>query len=262
MRIMPRIVIATRQATFAGCFLGISFQRVYESEVNKMRERREVYPGQRFGRLTVIREAERQYGHRYILCRCDCGNEKSINLNSLIQGTSNSCGCYRREFITNRNYKHGHTYRANGMERLYRIWQGMKRRCREPNEPNYRNYGGRGITICDEWYDNYVAFREWSYSNGYSDDLTIDRIDNDKGYYPDNCRWATVKEQSNNTRVNHRVTYQGETHTLSEWGDILGMSDDLISQRLKKGMPLERVFFNGNLKELNKKEREKCETNY
>ena len=219
-----------------------------------MREKRQVYPGQRFGRLTVIREADRKYGHRYILCRCDCGNEKSINLNSLIKGMSNSCGCYRREFIANRNYKHGFAYRENGTERLYRIWQGMKRRCYDTNDPGYRNYGERGIKICDEWLNDYSAFREWSHANGYRDDLTIDRIDNDKGYYPYNCRWATVKEQSNNTRVNHRVTYQGETHTLSEWGDILGMSDDLISQRLRKGMSLEHVFFNGNLRELNKKE--------
>lgn len=236
------------KATFAGCFLGISFQRVYESEVNKMRERREILPGQKFGRLTVIREAERQYGHRYILCRCDCGNEKTINLNSLIKGMSNSCGCYRKEFIANRNYKHGHTYRADGVERLYRIWQGMKRRCYDADDPGYNNYGARGITICDEWIDDYSTFREWANNNGYSNELTIDRIDNDKGYSPDNCRWATVKEQSNNTRHNHRVTYCGETHTLSEWGDILGISDDLIGQRLRKGLPLEQVFFVGNLR--------------
>ena len=213
-----------------------------------MRERIEVTPGQRFGRLTVIREAERQHGHRYILCRCDCGNEKSINLNSLVKGMSNSCGCYRREFIANRNYKHGLTKRETKIERLYTIWSGMKYRCCDPNGKGYHNYGGRGITVCDEWINDYTAFKEWSLNNGYAEDLSIDRIDNDKGYSPDNCRWTTMKVQANNTRVNHRVTYQGETHTLSEWGDILGMSDDLISRRLREGMPLERVFFNGNLR--------------
>ena len=124
----------------------------------------------------------------------------------------------------------------------------MRRRCGDPKDAGYRNYGERGITVCDEWVNDYAAFREWSNANGYADDLTIDRIDNDKGYSPDNCRWTTMKVQSNNTRVNHRVTYQGETHTLSEWGDILGISDDKIGRRLKKGLPLEQVFFNGNLR--------------
>ena len=212
-----------------------------------MKERIVVTPGERFGRLTVIQEAENQYGHRYILCQCDCGNQKTINLNSLVKGMSKSCGCYRREFIHQKNMTHGFTCNSK-IERLYNIWSNMKRRCNNPNDAGYENYGGRGIKVCSEWENDYVAFREWSLTHGYSDDLTIDRIDNNKGYSPDNCRWETMKVQSNNTRVNHKVTYKGETHTLSEWQDITGIDDNKIGRRLKKGLPLEQVFFNGNLR--------------
>lgn len=207
-----------------------------------------VVPGERFGRLTVIRESERQYGHRYILCQCDCGNLKTINLNSLVRGTSTSCGCYRKEYIRQRNTTHGLT-KDHKIERLYNIWSKMKSRCNKIDDPGYENYGGRGIKICPEWENDYMTFRMWAFANGYADDLTIDRIDNNKGYEPDNCRWTTMKVQSNNTRVNHKVTYREETHTLSEWQDITGIDDNIIGQRLRKGLPLERVFFNGDLRQ-------------
>ena len=207
-----------------------------------------IHPGDRFGRLTVIREAERQYGHRYILVRCDCGNEKTVNLGSLVKGSSKSCGCFRKEYISDRNYKHGFTYRNNDKERLYNIWMGIKRRCCDTDDKGYHNCGGRGITVCDEWLNDYSSFRTWSYENGYTDELTIDRINNDAGYDPDNCRWVSMEIQSNNTRVNHRVTYKGETHTLAEWGRITGIKSDLIGARIKKGLPLDQVFYNGNLR--------------
>lgn len=214
-----------------------------------MKERIVIESGERFGRLTVIKESVRQYGHRYILCQCDCGNQKSINLNSLVKGLSTSCGCYRKEYISKKNTTHGLTERGH-IERLYNIWSNMKCRCNNPNDKGYVNYGGRGIKICSEWENDYVAFRTWALANGYSSDLTIDRIDNNKGYSPDNCRWVTMKVQSNNTRVNRKVTYRGETHTLSEWQDITGISDDKIGRRLKNGLPLEQVFFNGDLRTL------------
>lgn len=219
-----------------------------QSEVDKMRNIVSVTEGQRFGRLTVVRESERQYGHRYILCRCDCGTEKAINLNSLVHGMSNSCGCFRKEFIANKNFKHGFAHREANLERLYRIWSGMKYRCFDSRCKGYYNYGGRGITVCDEWRNDYSVFREWALNNGYSDELTLDRIDNNGNYEPSNCRWATVQVQSNNTRVNKRVTYKGETHTLADWGRITGIDADKIGRRLKKGLPLERVFFNGDLR--------------
>lgn len=207
-----------------------------------------IISGERYGRWTVIEESERIKGDRAVLVRCDCGTQKVVRLKSLKCGSSVSCGCFRSEYIANRNYKHGHTIRNNEKERLYNIWSKMKMRCNNTNDPEYANYGGRGISVCSEWLNDYESFREWSYSNGYDDTLSIDRIDNDKGYSPDNCRWTTMLVQSNNTRVNHLLTYKGETHTLADWGRITGINDNLIGQRLRKGFPLEKVFFCGNLR--------------
>lgn len=127
--------------------------------------------------------------------------------------------------------------------RLYRIWCNMKGRCYSKTNPRYKEWGGRGITMCAEWKDSFLAFYKWSVANGYSDDLTIDRIDNDKGYYPSNCRWTTLKEQANNTRRCHFVVFNGETHTLSEWAEILGINRKIISDRIiKLKWPIEQAL--------------------
>lgn len=117
-------------------------------------------------------------------------------------------------------------------DRLHTIWHDMKYRCNNPNCHAYKNYGGRGITVCKEWEDSYDAFVDWALSNGYNDSLTIDRIDNNKEYSPDNCKWSTYKEQGNNTRSCHRISYNGETHTIAEWGTIMGISPTTIRTRL------------------------------
>lgn len=129
--------------------------------------------------------------------------------------------------------------------RLYAIWKAMKTRCYNPNVAAFPQYGGRGIAICDEWRDNFPAFREWSFANGYADSLTIDRIDNNKGYSPDNCRWVTYKEQANNTRRNIVVTLKGETGTVAEMCDKYGISNPfLIYDRITRlGWDAERAFF-------------------
>lgn len=135
-------------------------------------------------------------------------------------------------------YKHGLKN-----TRLYRIWLGMKDRCNNPNTSRYLDYGGRGITVCDEWNDDFKSFYDWSMSHGYSDILTIDRIDNDKGYSPDNCRWVTMLIQANNSRHNHNITYKGETHSLSDWSRILGLSFHLLSNRINRyGWSVENAF--------------------
>ena len=135
-------------------------------------------------------------------------------------------------------YKHG----GKGT-RLYRIWQMMKNRCHNPRTPRFKDYGARGITVCDEWKDDFQAFYDWAMSHGYSDDLTIDRIVNDKGYSPDNCRWATKLVQGNNSRHNHMVTYQGKTQSLSDWARGLGVSFHLLSNRINNyGWSIERAF--------------------
>lgn len=167
--------------------------------------------GERFGRLTVIRKTGKaNNGHTMYRVRCDCGTEKIVIGDNLTHGKTSSCGCLRKEMCSSRAgeanyfYKHGGTRR----ERLYRIWLNMKNRCLNPNNHAFFDYGGRGITICDEWLHDYAAFRDWALNNGYSDVLTIDRINNDAGYSPDNCRWATPKQQANNRRPRKRIQHK------------------------------------------------------
>lgn len=127
--------------------------------------------------------------------------------------------------------------------RLYRIWQQMKNRCHNPNTPRFPDYGGRGITVCEEWKDDFQTFYDWAMANGYEDHLTIDRIDNDKGYSPENCRWATDLQQANNSRHCHMITWNGETHSLSEWSRILDISRGCLNNRLLRyGYSVDRAF--------------------
>ena len=151
--------------------------------------------GKRYGMLTVVSYD----GHGLWRCKCDCGNEKVIKGSNLLTGHVMSCGCYGKNKLGNHVRKHGGTG-----TRLYRIWMLMRYRCSNENNPSYKNYGGRGIKVCDEWQDSFIVFRDWALKHGYRDDLTIDRIDNDKGYSPDNCRWIYYKDQPKNRRSNHR----------------------------------------------------------
>lgn len=152
--------------------------------------------GQRFGRLTVIeRVGTSKNGNALWDCKCDCGNTAVVRGASLKNGITRSCGCLIAESTKNRNTTH-----CLSKTRLYRIWANMKDRCLNSNTREYPYYGGRGITVCDEWKNDFQAFYNWAMANSYQDHLSIDRIDNDKGYTPDNCRWATHSEQMYNRR--------------------------------------------------------------
>jgi hypothetical protein len=181
--------------------------------------------GDKFHRLTILKKYIKFEGGQnktYLECECECGNIVNARLTAVKTGTTKSCGCWKKEQasirLTEQNYKHG---LGDMKHRLYRVWHAMKNRCNNENVPHYNIYGGRGIKVCEEWY-NYECFYKWAMENGYQDKLSIDRINPDGHYEPSNCRWATSKEQAMNTRAANRITRTtltafGETKGLREW---------------------------------------------
>lgn len=130
--------------------------------------------------------------------------------------------------------------------RLYGIWRAMRHRCYNPKHASYKNYGAKGVCVCEEWKNSFLAFQEWALANGYSDTLTIDRIDSHKGYCPENCRWATYKEQNNNTSKNVFLSYGGETYTVKQWADKTGLSANMLYKRLYRGWDIPKILTTQN----------------
>ena len=199
--------------------------------------------GLRFGRLVVKRRDYSYTKAAYWVCSCDCGNETTVQSCHLRSGATQSCGCLHMENALKSNWStHG-----GSRTRLYAEWANMKKRCYNKKNPRYPDYGGRGVMVCDEWRDSFEYFRCWALANGYRDDLTIERKDVNGNYCPENCCWATQKEQQNNRRNNHYITYQGKTQTIKQWSEETGISDATIYSRINKlGWSAERALTEPN----------------
>ena len=195
--------------------------------------------GQRFGRLVAVeRSASSQNGKTQWLCKCDCGNDTVVLSTNLVRGLTHSCGCLNREIASARFSTH-----RLSESRLHKTWSGMKKRCYNTHSKSFPAYGGRGIEVCEEWKDDFLAFYNWAMTNGYADDLTIDRIDVNGNYSPGNCRWVDKLTQANNCRTNHYLTFNDKTQSIAEWARELGVSDSLIRQRIVKlGWSVERAL--------------------
>lgn len=181
--------------------------------------------GQKFNLLTVIDRAESNNGKTYWNCICDCGTKTVVSGSNLRSGAVKSCGCLL--------HKKKDTHHLS-QTRLYRIWRAMINRCTNANYWAYKYYGEKGISLCNEWRDDFLAFKNWAETNGYSDSLTIDRIDNSKGYSPENCKWVTRKEQSNNRSFCNIIEYQGKKQTLMQWCEELGLNYKRTHSRIYK----------------------------
>lgn len=208
-----------------------------------MREQRNL-EGIRFGRWTVISKAEPKFDYRGRRlsawnCKCDCGSERVVTEHSLITNSSKSCGCLRVDVAQ----KMGVANVTHGMSdtRLYRIYKHMHRRCEDPKDIRYDHYGGRGIRVCGEW-STFEVFSDWALSNGYNDSLSIDRIDLNGNYSPDNCRWATVQEQALNKTNARMIEYNGRAQSIAEWAAEIGMPYKKLWKRIKSGWSPEKAL--------------------
>lgn len=197
--------------------------------------------GKRFGRLTVLKEAGKSLSNGGItwLCKCDCGKQIVVLGASLRSGNTKSCGCYSADMA--REIGKSRNKYSSKNNRIYTIWRNMRQRCTNESKPDYHRYGGRGISICEEWSD-FEAFQKWSYANGYKDTLSIDRIDNNGNYTPDNCRWSDLYTQANNKRNNRKYLYEGKNYTANELGRMFNIKPSTFIRRMKLGWSIEEAL--------------------
>jgi hypothetical protein len=196
--------------------------------------------GQRFGRLVAVeRHHQGIQGRWHWLCKCDCGNSVVVLGTQLRNRNTKSCGCLKSEIIARRN-KDNSTHNLS-KHLLYTVHRNMMQRCYNNSNTSYIDYGGRGITVYQEWHD-LPSFYTWALTSGYEEHLTIERIDNDGDYCPENCKWSTFKEQANNKRNNRYITFNGETKSLAEWSDATGINYGTLKDRLNKGWTIEEAL--------------------
>lgn len=201
-----------------------------------------IVPGNKYGKLTVLATGRSIGKRHYFLCLCDCGTEKEVRSDGLTSGRSSSCGCVCVEAMRLLGQTRQIPHQRPGYKDhpLYQTWSDMRQRCYNPKNKHYHDYGGRGIAVCERWdeFKNFLADMDMPPPKH-----SIDRIDNNGDYEPDNCRWATAEQQANNTRVNSLVTYEGMTKTLSEWSRHVGLSHSALYYRIKKSQwSVERAF--------------------
>lgn len=202
--------------------------------------------GQKFGKLTVIEKSTNtKQGKQMWVCKCDCGKTKAkpVNTSDLKAGRVKSCGCLYFESNKGRNRVHGLTH-----SRIYNIRQSFLSRCYNEKNVAFKNYGGRGITVCEEWRNSFNAFYDWATANGYSENLTLDRIDSNGNYEPSNCRWVSMKEQENNRKNNRIIFYKNKRYTLSQLAEELKLSSATLRWRLDNGWKEEELSLPVSLK--------------
>lgn len=194
--------------------------------------------GQKFGRLLVLYETGERKHHQVVWhCRCDCGNEVNVKGGSLTSGHTTSCGCYNRERVAEAHTTHNMTDHPT-----HHVWRAMLQRCENPSDKAYENYGGRGITVCAEWHSA-EKFINWALASGWEKGLSIDRIDNNGNYEPNNCHWVTSKENNRNRRNNHLIIFGGRMQFLTDWAEELGINECTLSSRINKlHWPIERAL--------------------
>jgi hypothetical protein len=199
--------------------------------------------GMQIGRWTITGGPQKRGYRKAWTCKCECGSERIILDQALKDGTSKSCGCLMRE-LNGAMIKKLRTTHGDCKSPEYHVRKCMIARCRNPNNRDFKNYGGRGITVCPEWIDSYEAFLK-DMGRRPSPDHTLERINNNFGYFPGNVRWATRLEQAWNKRNNHLITYMGKTRSIAEWAQVLGLQYNTIRDRIRAGWTAEATLTEG-----------------
>lgn len=199
----------------------------------------------KFGKLLAVKRCTNMSGKTAWECKCDCGNITFVTTSNLTCNRIRSCGCLKIKQLLDRSTTHNQRHTV-----LYSVWRGLRQRCNNPKHASYHNYGGRGITVCEEWDKSFQAFYDWSYANGYSTEnqkdeklkLTIDRIDNNGNYEPSNCRWVDRKTQTRNMRTTRFITFNGQNKSVSEWCEIYGIKLQTFNTRIRNGWSIEEAL--------------------